>query len=109
MNEWGSWPTRSAFPRRSAASSPPVARAARSGSASKVAFTRSPSRRRTSGRSLSSREPCLKRVDWDATIAYRRYLWSWAWAGRGDGTAQRGMGLDWQLARAHQAHHRGIP
>ena len=35
-------------------------------------------------------------IDWDATIAYRRYLWSLGFgvAGAMD-TAQRGMGLDW--------------
>jgi len=39
-------------------------------------------------------------VDWDATLAYRRHLWS---LGLGVAevmdTAQRGMGLDWPLAR----------
>jgi hypothetical protein len=46
---------------------------------------------------LSTLEPWLESaVDWEATIAYRRYLW-----GLGLGvaeamdTAQRGMGLDW--------------
>jgi hypothetical protein len=38
-------------------------------------------------------------IDWDATIAYRRYLWS---CGLGVAeamdTAQRGMGLDWEHA-----------
>lgn len=44
----------------------------------------------------TSQSPCL---DWEATLAYRRYLWS---CGLGVAeamdTAQRGMGLDWQLA-----------
>jgi hypothetical protein len=46
---------------------------------------------------LADGDPCLDaRLDWDATLAYRRYLW-----GLGLGvaeamdTAQRGMGLDW--------------
>ena len=35
-------------------------------------------------------------VDWDATLAFRRHLWSWG-LGVADAmdTAQRGMGLDW--------------
>jgi hypothetical protein len=40
------------------------------------------------------------RIDWDATLAYRRYVWS---AGlrvaEAMDTAQRGMGLDWPSAR----------
>ena len=46
---------------------------------------------------LSSKEPWLDAaLDWDATLAYRRYLWSWGF-GVADAmdTAQRGMGLDW--------------
>ncbi len=46
---------------------------------------------------LAEQDPWLDaKVDWDRTIAYRKYLWS-----RGLGvaeamdTAQRGMGLDW--------------
>jgi hypothetical protein len=39
------------------------------------------------------------RLDWEATLAYRRYLWS---CGLGVAeamdTAQRGMGLDWSVA-----------
>ena len=36
------------------------------------------------------------RVDWDATIAYRRYLWSLGLGvAEAMDTAQRGMGLDW--------------
>src|ERR1700704_5373980 len=36
-------------------------------------------------------------VDWEATIAYRRYLWSLGLGvAEGVDTAQRGMGLDWK-------------
>lgn len=49
---------------------------------------------------LSTREPWLDAaIDWDATLAYRRYLW-----GLGMGvaeamdTAQRGMGLGWEAS-----------
>ena len=40
------------------------------------------------------------RIDWEATLAYRRYLWSLG-LGVADAmdTAQRGMGLDWDAAR----------
>ena len=35
-------------------------------------------------------------IDWDATIAFRRHLWSWGLAvADAMDTAQRGMGLDW--------------
>jgi hypothetical protein len=35
-------------------------------------------------------------VDWDATLAFRRYVWSWGLAvAEAMDTAQRGMGLDW--------------
>ena len=46
---------------------------------------------------LSSKEPWLDAaIDWDATIAYRRHLWSWGfWVAEAMDTAQRGMGLDW--------------
>jgi hypothetical protein len=38
-------------------------------------------------------------VDWDATIAYRDYLWSLGFGvAEAMDTAQRGMGLDWPLA-----------
>lgn len=42
----------------------------------------------------------LAELDWDATIAYRRELWSYG-LGVADAmdTAQRGMGLDWPTAR----------
>jgi len=39
-------------------------------------------------------------IDWDATLAYRRYLWSLGLGvAEAMDTAQRGMGLDWPLAR----------
>src|SRR3954465_3687203 len=46
---------------------------------------------------LSSKEPWLDQaIDWDATIAYRRHLWSWGFGvAEAMDTAQRGMGLDW--------------
>ena len=35
-------------------------------------------------------------LDWDATLAYRRHLWSLGFAvAEAMDTAQRGMGLDW--------------
>lgn len=38
-------------------------------------------------------------VDWEATIAYREYLWSLGFGvAEAMDTAQRGMGLDWPLA-----------
>ncbi len=40
-------------------------------------------------------------VDWDATLAYRRHLWSLGLGvAEAMDTAQRGMGLDWPRARA---------
>ena len=46
---------------------------------------------------LSTREPWLDAaIDWDATLAYRRHLWSWGFGvAEAMDTAQRGMGLDW--------------
>jgi len=46
---------------------------------------------------LSPKEPWLEpAIDWDATIAYRRHLWSWGFGiAEAMDTAQRGMGLDW--------------
>src|SRR5213083_793937 len=39
-------------------------------------------------------------VDWDATLAYRRYLWSLGLGvAEAMDTAQRGMGLGWPAAR----------
>jgi hypothetical protein len=45
----------------------------------------------------SAREPWLEpAIDWDATLAYRRHLWSWGFGiAEAMDTAQRGMGLDW--------------
>ncbi len=38
-------------------------------------------------------------LDWDATLAYRRHLWSWGLGvAEAMDTAQRGMGLDWHTA-----------
>ena len=47
---------------------------------------------------LSTKEPWLDAaIDWDATIAYRRHLWSWGFGvAEAMDTAQRGMGLDWK-------------
>ena len=49
---------------------------------------------------LSTKEPWLEAaIDWEATIAYRRHLWSWGFAvAEAMDTAQRGMGLDWASA-----------
>ncbi|HEU4352991.1 MAG TPA: dihydrodipicolinate synthase family protein [Burkholderiales bacterium] len=46
---------------------------------------------------LSTKEPWLEAaIDWDATMAYRRHLWSWGFGvAEAMDTAQRGMGLDW--------------
>jgi hypothetical protein len=45
----------------------------------------------------STKEPWLEAaVDWDATIAFRRHLWSWGLGvAEAMDTAQRGMGMDW--------------
>ena len=45
----------------------------------------------------SPRDPWLEpAIDWDATLAYRRHLWSWGLGlAEAMDTAQRGMGLDW--------------
>ena len=45
----------------------------------------------------STREPWLDAaIDWEATLAYRRHLWSWGFGiAEAMDTAQRGMGLDW--------------
>ena len=46
---------------------------------------------------LSTKEPWLEAaIDWDATLSYRRHLWSWGFGvAEAMDTAQRGMGLDW--------------
>lgn len=39
-------------------------------------------------------------VDWEATLAFRRHLWSWGLpVAEAMDTAQRGMGLDWATTR----------
>src|SRR5439155_19509177 len=39
-------------------------------------------------------------VDWDSTLAFREYLWSLGFkVAEAMDTAQRGMGVDWPLAR----------
>ena len=45
----------------------------------------------------SGQDPWLDAaVDWEATLAYRRHLWSWGFGvAEAMDTAQRGMGLDW--------------
>lgn len=49
---------------------------------------------------LRTAEPMVEPViDWDATLAYREYLWSLGFGvAEAMDTAQRGMGLDWPLA-----------
>ncbi len=49
---------------------------------------------------LSSADPWTEvAIDWDATMAYRRYLWSHGLAvAEAMDTAQRGMGLNWPQA-----------
>ena len=49
---------------------------------------------------ISDADPWLTAaIDWDATIAYRRYLWSLGLGvAEAMDTAQRGMGLDWPNA-----------
>jgi hypothetical protein len=45
----------------------------------------------------SRRDPWLEAaVDWEATVAFRRHLWSWGLGvAEAMDTAQRGMGMDW--------------
>jgi hypothetical protein len=63
----------------------------------------------------SAQEPWLDAaVDWDATIAFRRHLWSWGLGvAEAMDTAQRGMGLDWpaslELIRRTLDAAKGIP
>ncbi len=49
---------------------------------------------------LVEQDPWLEaRLDWDATLDYRRYLWSLGLGvAEAMDTAQRGMGLDWQTS-----------
>ncbi len=46
---------------------------------------------------FSLKEPWLEAaIDWEATIAFRKHLWSWGLGlAEAMDTAQRGMGLDW--------------
>jgi Protein of unknown function (DUF993) len=52
------------------------------------------------GDPMSARDPWLEAaLDWDATLAYRRYLWSLGLGvAEAMDTAQRGMGLDWNAS-----------
>jgi hypothetical protein len=67
------------------------------------------------GDPLSSADPWLEAaIDWDATLAYRRHLWSWGLGvAEAMDTAQRGMGLDWpnalELIRRTVAAARDLP
>ncbi|HEX7053230.1 MAG TPA: dihydrodipicolinate synthase family protein [Burkholderiales bacterium] len=64
---------------------------------------------------LSTQEPWLEAaIDWEATLAYRRHLWSWGLGvAEAMDTAQRGMGLDWAnsllLIQKSVAEARRIP
>src|SRR5688572_30558640 len=64
---------------------------------------------------LSTKEPWLEAaIDWDATLAYRRHLWSWGFGiAEAMDTAQRGMGLDWlsslSLIEKSVKESKGIP
>jgi hypothetical protein len=51
---------------------------------------------------LASVDPWLEpSIDWEATLAYRRYLWSLGFGvAEAMDTAQRGMGLDWSSSLA---------
>ena len=50
---------------------------------------------------LADTNPTLEtRLDWEATLAYRRYLWSLGLSvAEAMDTAQRGMGLDWHTTK----------
>src|SRR2546422_5312109 len=64
---------------------------------------------------LADINPTLEAVlDWEATLAYRRYIWSLGLAvAEAMDTSQRGMGFDWstakELIRRAVAEARGIP
>ena len=64
---------------------------------------------------LSAKDPWLDAaIDWEATLAYRRHLWSWGFGvAEAMDTAQRGMGLDWasslRLIEKSVAEAKGIP
>ena len=63
----------------------------------------------------SAKDPWLDAaIDWDATLAYRRHLWSWGFGvAEAMDTAQRGMGLDWttslELIRRTLAEAKSVP
>jgi hypothetical protein len=63
----------------------------------------------------SRKDPWLEAaVDWDATIAFRRHLWSWGLGvAEAMDTAQRGMGMDWpashELIRRTLEAAKGVP
>ncbi|MGH8705249.1 MAG: dihydrodipicolinate synthase family protein [Burkholderiales bacterium] len=63
----------------------------------------------------STKEPWLDAaIDWDATLAFRRHLWSWGLGiAEAMDTAQRGMGLDWtnslELIRRTLEAAKGVP
>jgi hypothetical protein len=45
-------------------------------------------------------DPVTASVDWEATLAFRRHLWQLGFGiAEAMDTAQRGMGLDWEMAR----------
>jgi hypothetical protein len=50
---------------------------------------------------VPSEDPALDQgIDWESTLAYRRYLWSYGLGvAEAMDTAQRGMGLPWEAAR----------
>ena len=64
---------------------------------------------------LANINPMLEtRLDWDATLAYRRYVWSLGLAvAEAMDTSQRGMGFDWatakELIRRSVAEARTVP
>ena len=64
---------------------------------------------------LREQDPWLSQaIDWEATLAYRRYLWGLGLAvAEAMDTAQRGMGLDWEhaleLIRRSVAEARTLP
>src|SRR5579859_2598418 len=63
---------------------------------------------------LAAINPTLEiAIDWDATLAYRHYLWSLGFSvAEAMDTAQRGMGLDWaatqELIRRALAEARAV-
>ena len=63
----------------------------------------------------SRKEPWLEAVvDWDATLDFRRHLWSWGLGvAEAMDTAQRGMGMDWpaslELIRRTLEAAKGVP